>query len=1062
MSSLRLNILGRFDARLSSGEVLLLPTRKAEVLLTYLSMTPGQPHSRDRLMNLLWSDRGEDQARNSLRQTLSVLKKALEVIDPLPLQVDRTTVSVLAESIEMDTFELENSNATTDAINLYRGEFLEGIVVRDPSGEEWLTSERDRYRRMAVEALEKLLTRQRETGEMGAAVETGERLVGLEPLRESAWRQLMLVYATRGERGQALKAYTRCTDILEKEFGIEPEQETIELQTAIHDGRFDIAVTDSHPEPMILTDHAPAVTAGLPVPASSGKPSIVVLPFVCLGTESSDEYFTDGLTEDIIANLCRYRELFVIAHESAFAYRDSGANAEHSVSQIGVEYVTKGNIRRSGDQIRISIHLIEAATGKTVWAERIDRKFDELFSLEDEVAARIASTLVSHIEDESNARAARKHPGNMTAFDCVMRARKGADSFDAEQNTSARQLLEQAIELDPEYAAAYAYLAYSYCVEAESAWCLSRQEADENAVAHARKAVALDEFDSDGHVGLGWAYLHQKKFDLAEVHLDRAIECNPNDYAAFCVKSWLLSLSGRASEVTICGTTALRLNPLAPDNCLLAIIIAHYTENRYDEALGMLARVQEASADSEAWRAACLAQLGRDDESQVAAASAVKMGGDFIKSQDWLLLWPFKDPQDLKHFIDGLNKSGVLKDSAGKPGKFSGPAGEPMEGRIEPPDKPSIAVLPFQNMSSDPEQEYLVDGITDDIITNLSRFRDLFVIASNSSFVYKGKAVNVQDVSRELGVRYILEGSVQKSKDEIKINAQLIDGSTGSHLWAERYQRHVDDIFALQDEVVGLIVGSLATGYGGRLRKAWQRQGSENPRAFDAFMRGMDLMDNFTKADNSRARELFEEAIRLNPNYGKAYAKLAWAYILDATEGWRDNYEDLMAKAMEAATRGVELEDEESWVHWSLGACHFYAMQHDLGLAEFERAIELNPNDADVLADAGFYFTYAGKAEEGAELIYQAMRINPHYPEYYLVQLGQVLFDAHNYDEAIATFARLRNVETPISCLYLAASQAALGNIDKAKEAIDRVLKHDPDATTEKWTQPRMTPYINP
>ena len=143
---------------------------------------------------------------------------------------------------------------------------------------------------------------------------------------------------------------------------------------------------------------------------------------------------------------------------------------------------------------------------------------------------------------------------------------------------------------------------------------------------------------------------------------------------------------------------------------------------------------------------------------------------------------------------------------------------------LQVPDKPSIAVLPFISMSSDPEQEFLADGITDDIITNLSRFRDLFVIASNSSFVYKGKAVNVQNVSRELGVRYILEGSIQKSKDEIRINAQLIEGSTGSHLWAERYQRHGEDIFALQDEVVGLIVGSLATGYGGRLRKAWRRR----------------------------------------------------------------------------------------------------------------------------------------------------------------------------------------------------------------------------------------------
>jgi adenylate cyclase len=381
---------------------------------------------------------------------------------------------------------------------------------------------------------------------------------------------------------------------------------------------------------------------------------------------------------------------------------------------------------------------------------------------------------------------------------------------------------------------------------------------------------------------------------------------------------------------------------------------------------------------------------------------------------------------------------------------------------LQVPDKPSIAVLPFTSMSSDPEQEFLADGITDDIITNLSRFRDLFVIASNSSFVYKGKAVNVQDVSRELGVRYILEGSIQKSKDEIRINAQLIEGSTGSHLWAERYQRHVEDIFALQDEVVELIVGSLATGYGGRLRKAWQRRGSENPKAFDSFMRGMDLMDNFTPEDNRRSKDFFEEAIRLNPNYGKAYAKLAWVYMLDASEGWSDNFEELIAKGLEAATKGVEIEDEESWVHWSLGACHFYAQQHDLGLTEFERAIELNPNDADVLADAGYYYSYAGKAEEGAELICQAMRINPHYPEYYLIQLGQVLFDAHKYEEAIATFARLHNIETPISCLYLAASQAALGNMDKAKEAIDRVLKHDPDATIEKWTQPRMTPYINP
>ncbi|MEE8365687.1 MAG: winged helix-turn-helix domain-containing protein [Gammaproteobacteria bacterium] len=392
----------------------------------------------------------------------------------------------------------------------------------------------------------------------------------------------------------------------------------------------------------------------------SDKPSIAILPFTNMSGDSEQEYFSDGLTGDIIANLCRYRELLVIDPHSTFANRKGSANTEQFANELGVEYVTKGNIRRSGDQVRISTQLIEISTGKTIWAERIDRKVDELFVLEDEVAAKIASNMVSHIEDESRARAARKHPENMTAFDCVIRARQNTESYDPDKNASARRLLEKAIKLDPEYASAYAHLAFSYCIESESPWGMSRQEAVEYAVANARQAVALDEFDSDAHVGLGWAFLNQKKYELAEIHLDRAIECNPNDYGAFCVKSWLLSLSGRGSEVAVCATNALHLNPLAPDNCLLAIIVAHYTESRYDAALEMLTRIQEPDANSEAWRAACLAQLGRNDEAHVAAAHAIELGEGFLRQQDWLDIWPFKNPRDLNHFIDGLNKSGVL------------------------------------------------------------------------------------------------------------------------------------------------------------------------------------------------------------------------------------------------------------------------------------------------------------------------------------------------------------------------------------------------------------------
>ena len=380
---------------------------------------------------------------------------------------------------------------------------------------------------------------------------------------------------------------------------------------------------------------------------------------------------------------------------------------------------------------------------------------------------------------------------------------------------------------------------------------------------------------------------------------------------------------------------------------------------------------------------------------------------------------------------------------------------------LQAPDKPSIAVLPFTNMSGDPEQEYLVDGITEDIITNLSRFHDFIVIASNTSFAYKGSAVNVQDVSRELGIKYILEGSAQKSKDRIRVTAQLVDGVTGTHLWAERYERNLEDIFALQDEVVGLIVGSLASGHGGRIRKAWQRRGSENLQAFDRVMRGMDFINKITKEGNLHSRPYFEEAIDLDPCYGKAYAKLAFTYLLDALFGWNDDYEGSMAKAQEIAEKGIDREDDESWLHWALGLCHFYGLRYDLGLAELERAIELNPNDADVLTDAGYISSYAGKAEEGVELASHAIRLNPYCPKYYYAQYGQILFDARKYEDAISAIEGTGDFETILSCLYLAASQAALGNDSKAKAAIARVLKHDSEATIKKWAQPGMAPYRN-
>lgn len=373
-------------------------------------------------------------------------------------------------------------------------------------------------------------------------------------------------------------------------------------------------------------------------------------------------------------------------------------------------------------------------------------------------------------------------------------------------------------------------------------------------------------------------------------------------------------------------------------------------------------------------------------------------------------------------------------------------------------DKPSIALLPFVNMSGDPAQDYFVDGITENIITGLSRFRDLFVIASNSTFAYKGKAARVQDASRELGVHYVIEGSVQKASDRVRITAQLIDGETGRHLWAERYDRNIADIFAVQDEVTEMIVGTLATGYGGRLHKAWQGR-TASFRAYDHFRRGMDLFNRFTREDVERAKECFHEAVNLDPAYGKAYAKIAWTHMCDVCLGWSENPADSMATALEFATLAVARDDDEAWGHWALAGYHLFTQQHDRAIAAYRKAMELNPNDADVLNDFGQCLSFAGRAKEGVEMVRKAMRLNPHYPEYWVAQFGPILFDARQYDDAVTTLESLRLLDTIIIHLYLAASHAALGHASQARKAMARVIEVYPQATLQNCTSAEMTPY---
>jgi TolB-like protein/class 3 adenylate cyclase len=320
-------------------------------------------------------------------------------------------------------------------------------------------------------------------------------------------------------------------------------------------------------------------------------------------------------------------------------------------------------------------------------------------------------------------------------------------------------------------------------------------------------------------------------------------------------------------------------------------------------------------------------------------------------------------------------------------------------------EKPAIAVLPFVNMSDDPKQEYFSDGITNDIITDLSRFSNLFVIASNSVFTYKGKPVKVKEVGRDLGVRYVLEGSVQKVANQVRINAQLINAITSHHLWAKRYNFKLNDIFAVQDEITESIVAALEVILTEGEQEHEERRYTDVVEAYDLFLRGRTYLQG-TKQTHLKARKLFDQAIELDPNFAAAYAEKSFTYFSSFIMPMSRNKKVIKA-AVKVAERAVALDDSLPLAHARLGWAYFAARRHKEAIAEGTRAIALGPNDAESHAQLGNLMNWTSNPEKGIGLIKKAMRLNPNYPYYYLFYLGHSHYLLESHKEAIQLMKRV-------------------------------------------------------
>ena len=368
------------------------------------------------------------------------------------------------------------------------------------------------------------------------------------------------------------------------------------------------------------------------------------------------------------------------------------------------------------------------------------------------------------------------------------------------------------------------------------------------------------------------------------------------------------------------------------------------------------------------------------------------------------------------------------------------------------PNKPSIAVLPFENLSDDPEQDKIVDGITENIITLLSKVPELFVISRKSTFVYKGKPVKVQQVAEELGVQYVLEGSVQRSGDQVRITAQFVDALEGHHLWAERYDRQFKDVFTIQDEVALNVISALRVLLSEGEQARVVRGGTKSVEAWELRLQGGVEYNRWSKEGQAKARELFQQALTIDPDYAHAWRGVGFTHLVEARFGWSDSREDSLRAAEEAAAQALSLDDTDSGVYRLLGNIHLWKGEHDKAIAMGEKALTLNSNDSNGAAVLAMIMFWSGRPEEALELTRQAMRLNPNYPLWYLLPMAEAYRLTGRYDEAIETTEEeLRRLDNFWGRTRLALYYAQTGRDEEASAEIVRLLRAKPDMTLKIW-----------
>ena len=666
MDRWRVNILGRFELRAPAGQEVALGARKSIALLALLAAAPGQRMSRDRVAALLWEDMPDAQARGNLRQLLAATRR------PAPfLEADAGSVGFSAGMVETDlaAFEAAIAEDTPAALEraggLYRADLLDGFSLRDRDFGDWLTGERERLREHAVQLFLRLMERAAAIG-VEPAIRWALRILAVDPVHEPAHRALMELYAAQGRHAAALRQYEQLRETLARELDARPEPETDALMRRLRDDRRSPARSTAGRLPL-ETDAGMRVEARpLPDPPPAPEmPSIVVLPFQNLSADPEQEYFSDGIVEEITTALSRFRSLFVISRNSAFTYKGRAIDVRQVGRELGVRYLLEGSVRKAANRVRITGQLIEAESGAHLWADRFDGTPEDIFDLQDHVTASVVGAISPALEQAEIDRIKRKPTESLGAYDYFLRGRAALHEGSVQGHKDALQLFYRAIELDPDFASAYGMAAYSYCHRKTNGWMVDREEEIAETTRLARRAVELDKDDAVALSCGGFALAYVAgELDAGIAFIDRALLLNPNLATAWIVSGWVRVWLGEPEVAIEHLARAMRLSPLDPliNRTRTTTAHAHFFAGRYDAALSWAAMALREWPDYQtALRiaAASNALAGRLEEARKARERLQKLDPKLRISNLEDELGPYHRPQDIVRYIEGLRAAGL-------------------------------------------------------------------------------------------------------------------------------------------------------------------------------------------------------------------------------------------------------------------------------------------------------------------------------------------------------------------------------------------------------------------